>query len=624
MKYYSLIILLLSICSSIGIQIPIELGEVSLPDEHILSLIKDIEDDKGTDAELVWVKHHTRRRKRSHSDDYVDQHMVRIVRDTGDEVLTQEIEPTNLLSPNFRVTVSDKNGDHDATNEDNRNCLFVGKVEDDSNSMMAVSNCSEGCMTGLVMTENDNMALHCIPEPSRKRRSLDNSVQHLLVRLPRDVVDTDLDYEVDPVVERIELEEIGGEDEFDNNIEVDEDEGARRKRMTLGDLNKKRRRKRENPHYTVEMGVTVDKDLMNHVRERFAIPETDCKQIEEKMLEIILTLVNVVHMLYRHPSLQKFFTIEITEVILLEEMPEAMRDSTDVITEYLMDFCTWDQEEKKRRATEWDFGILLSGKDLRFNDNKSPSGLAWLNSMCFPSKSCGIGEGTRFATGIVIAHEMGHNLGMRHDGTDHTECDQNTNIMGPVVKPGVTAWSECSVADLKNFLEVLMKNPVLEDCLSDEAIVKYEHSSSGLPGKKFDADTQCMYLYGQGWKSHQDTTNARHPEFGNMCKQLWCRKEMKLPFGTRYQYMSPQSSALPGTTCGTGKVCKQAKCVDDKPDVPDVEMRMLPPATTTEAAEISAICAAKKVKYAKVACWLKKMIMTVHKCPVEECPVPGK
>ena len=39
---------------------------------------------------------------------------------------------------------------------------------------------------------------------------------------------------MDPVVERIELEEIGGEDEFDNNIEVDEDVGARRKRMTLG------------------------------------------------------------------------------------------------------------------------------------------------------------------------------------------------------------------------------------------------------------------------------------------------------------------------------------------------------------------------------------------------------
>ena len=80
-------------------------------------------------------------------------------------------------------------------------------------------------------------------------------------------------------------------------------------------------------------------------------------------------------MLYKHPSIQEVFTIVITEIILLEEMPAELANSTDLIVDYLNDFCEWDQEEKLRRETEWDFGILLSGKDLRFGQHRTTSGM---------------------------------------------------------------------------------------------------------------------------------------------------------------------------------------------------------------------------------------------------------
>lgn len=43
-------------------------------------------------------------------------------------------------------------------------------------------------------------------------------------------------------------------------------------------------------------------------------------------------------------------------------------------------------------------------------------GLAWVSGMCHPEFSCTINEGHNYESVFVIAHEMGHNLGMVHDG----------------------------------------------------------------------------------------------------------------------------------------------------------------------------------------------------------------
>ena len=43
-------------------------------------------------------------------------------------------------------------------------------------------------------------------------------------------------------------------------------------------------------------------------------------------------------------------------------------------------------------------------------------GLAWVSGMCHPDYSCTINEGNNFESVFVIAHEMGHNLGMNKDG----------------------------------------------------------------------------------------------------------------------------------------------------------------------------------------------------------------
>ena len=134
-----------------------------------------------------------------------------------------------------------------------------------------------------------------------------------------------------------------------------------------------------------------------------------------------------------------------------------------LIEGYLESFCQWQAKENPEywdrtsdHPDHWDHGLMLTGLDLYDGSPKQNSviGLAWVSGMCHPEYSCTINEGNNFESVYVIAHEMGHNLGMNHDGetSSGNTCDPNTNLMSPVLGPGKVTWSSCSNQEINDFL----------------------------------------------------------------------------------------------------------------------------------------------------------------------------
>ncbi|XP_034376496.1 disintegrin and metalloproteinase domain-containing protein 25-like [Arvicanthis niloticus] len=151
-----------------------------------------------------------------------------------------------------------------------------------------------------------------------------------------------------------------------------------------------------------------------------------------RVLVEVFTITNIINNIYQILDVE----IVLQGVELWNERNHVAVGGIEIL---LFKFCIWKTFSLNVRIpndiahlfVRHDFGIYL--------------GLAYVGTVCDPSYNCGVDRligHNLFYFGHIIAHEMGHNLGMQHDSGSCT-CGVKDCLMAPT-DTGIRKFSNCS------------------------------------------------------------------------------------------------------------------------------------------------------------------------------------
>ncbi|GAB6021031.1 hypothetical protein CHUAL_003668 [Chamberlinius hualienensis] len=395
-------------------------------------------------------------------------------------------------------------------------CVYHGNVIGTEDGSVAISTCGlpEGQMTGVIHHNGSHIIR---PVPHRLVRS-ENHPDHIVYKSTYDINSYKCPHD--------DIKH--GPENWPSSKRL------RRARDTEKDKNK-----------TIETAVFIDDVLYQKFQKENPNNFTDT------MVNMVFTFINAVQLIYSQNSLTSLVSIVLVQVSVIKRPSVGPSKRQGNIEDYLESFCNWQARRNPKsdhNSSHWDHALMLTGMDLYMDepDNTVVIGLAWVSGMCRRLYSCSINEGTTFESVFVISHELGHNLGMQHDGEKNkNDCSETDYIMSSSLGPGKTTWSSCSNENLKEFF-----NSPASICLNDRSFPKPEldHRSRYLPGQIYPAAVQCKSSYGSKYKPYLTDENP----FNNVCRELWCAN------GTVARRAHP---ALDGTTCKSQHQCFHGKCV---------------------------------------------------------------
>nr|XP_020461516.1 A disintegrin and metalloproteinase with thrombospondin motifs 7-like [Monopterus albus] len=262
----------------------------------------------------------------------------------------------------------------------------------------------------------------------------------------------------------------------------------------------------------------------------------------------ILAVMNIVSGLFQDASIGNAVNIVVVRLILLEQDEDDLK-ITHHADNSLNSFCKWQKKLNMKgdeHPLHHDVAVLLTRKDICAAINRpcETLGLSHVAGMCQPHRSCSINEDTGLPLAFTIAHELGHNFGIQHDGSSN-DCEpigKQPFIMSPqlLYATSLPRWSRCSRQYITRFLD-----RGWGWCLDDPPVEEKQSLYSVLPGVLYSAAHQCRLQYGSG--------SLLCDDMDNVCSTLWCT------VGATCH--SKLDGAADGTRCGEDRWCFNGECV---------------------------------------------------------------
>ncbi|XP_072261258.1 A disintegrin and metalloproteinase with thrombospondin motifs 10 isoform X1 [Pyxicephalus adspersus] len=439
---------------------------------------------------------------------------------------------TDLLGQHFTVEYW-KRGGLDWKHELYEDCHYVGHIQDQLSSKVAISNCNG--LLGVIVSGDDEYLIEPLPQGGNYNKT-NEGTPHVVYKRSS--------------LQRQHLDAACGV--IDDKPWKDRHWWLRNPRPPplrpasnhthRGPLPLKRSVSTER---YVETLVVADKMMIGYHGRR------DIEQY-------ILAIMNIVAKLFQDSSLGNIVNIMVTRLILLtEDQPNL--EINHHAGKSLDSFCRWQKSIVNRNGNaitesgiaDHDTAVLITRYDICIYKNKpcGTLGLAPVGGMCERERSCSINEDIGLATAFTIAHEVGHTFGMNHDGIGNgcgSRGQETAKLMAAhiTMKTNPFVWSACSRDYITSFLD-----SGLGLCLNNAPPRQDFIYPTQAPGQAYDADDQCRFQHG---------IKSRQCKYGEVCSELWCLSKTG-------RCITNSIPAAEGTICQTNTIdkgwCYKRECV---------------------------------------------------------------